>query len=31
LQDSLAQLGWIDGRNLRIDTRWATSNADELR
>ena len=30
-RDSLAQLGWIDGRNLQIDTRWATSNADELR
>ena len=30
-RDSLAQLGWIDGRNLRIDTRWATSNGDELR
>jgi putative ABC transport system substrate-binding protein len=30
LQD-LAQLGWIDGRNVRIDTRWATTNADDLR
>jgi putative tryptophan/tyrosine transport system substrate-binding protein len=29
--DSLAQLGWTDGRNVRIDTRWATTNADELR
>jgi ABC-type uncharacterized transport system substrate-binding protein len=27
----LAQLGWTDGRNVRIDTRWATTNADELR
>ena len=27
----LAQLGWTDGRNLRIDTRWATTNADDLR
>jgi putative ABC transport system substrate-binding protein len=27
----LAQLGWTDGRNVRIDTRWATSNADDLR
>jgi putative ABC transport system substrate-binding protein len=26
-----AQLGWTDGRNLRIDTRWATTNADDLR
>src|SRR3954470_16078407 len=28
---SLARLGWTDGRNVRIDTRWATSNADDLR
>ena len=28
---SLAQLGWTDGRNVRIDTRWATTNADDLR
>ena len=27
----LAQLGWTDGRNIRIDTRWATTNPDELR
>jgi putative ABC transport system substrate-binding protein len=27
----LGQLGWTDGRNVRIDTRWATSNADDLR
>ena len=27
----LAQLGWTDGRNLRIDTRWATTNADDIR
>jgi putative ABC transport system substrate-binding protein len=27
----LRQLGWTDGRNVRVDTRWATSNADELR
>jgi putative ABC transport system substrate-binding protein len=26
---ALQQLGWSDGRNLRIDTRWAT--ADDLR
>jgi len=25
----LAQLGWVDGRNVRIDTRWAT--ADDIR
>jgi putative ABC transport system substrate-binding protein len=27
----LAQLGWADGRNVRIDTRWATTNADDIR
>jgi hypothetical protein len=27
---ALKQLGWSDGRNLRIDTR-STANADELR
>jgi len=30
-QQGLAQLGWSDGRNVRIDMRWATTNADELR
>jgi putative tryptophan/tyrosine transport system substrate-binding protein len=27
----LAQLGWVDGRNVRIDIRWATTNPAELR
>ena len=27
----LAQLGWTDGRNVRIDTRWATANAADIR
>ncbi len=27
----LAQLGWTIGRNVRIDTRWATANAAEIR
>src|SRR5260221_8475870 len=27
----LALLGWIIGRNVRIDTRWATANAAEIR
>jgi putative ABC transport system substrate-binding protein len=27
----LAQSGWIIGRNVRIDTRWATANAAEIR
>src|SRR6267142_4379239 len=26
----LAQLGWADGRNVQIDTRWATTNADDV-
>ena len=28
---ALQQLGWTDGRNVRIDTRWATSDADDIR
>jgi putative ABC transport system substrate-binding protein len=31
LLQGLTQLGWTEGRNLRIDTRWATTDADELR
>jgi putative ABC transport system substrate-binding protein len=27
----LALLGWTIGRNVRIDTRWATTNAEEVR
>jgi putative ABC transport system substrate-binding protein len=27
----LAQLGWTDGRNIEIDTRWAGSNAVDIR
>ena len=27
----LAQLGWLDGRNIRIDTRWAVADADRIR
>src|SRR5262245_874281 len=27
----LAELGWSEGRNVRIDIRWATANAEELR
>ena len=30
-QQALATLGWTDGRNVKIDIRWATTNADELR
>ena len=25
----LQQLGWADGRNVGIDTRWATTNAND--
>jgi putative tryptophan/tyrosine transport system substrate-binding protein len=28
---SMALLGWTIGRNVRIDTRWATANAAEIR
>ena len=28
---ALKQLGWIDGRNMRIDILWTTTNADALR
>src|SRR6516164_2906936 len=28
---ALALLGWTIGRNVRIDIRWATANADEIR
>jgi putative tryptophan/tyrosine transport system substrate-binding protein len=27
----LQQLGWIDGRNVRVDTRWAAGNSDYTR
>jgi putative ABC transport system substrate-binding protein len=27
----LQQLGWTDGRNVRIATRWATTNPDDIR
>jgi putative tryptophan/tyrosine transport system substrate-binding protein len=27
----LAELGWIDGRNIRMDIRWATGNVDRMR
>ena len=30
-QQALALLGWSVGRNVRIDTRWATTNAAEIR
>jgi ABC-type uncharacterized transport system substrate-binding protein len=30
-QQGLALLGWTDGRNVRVDTRWAATNADDIR
>jgi putative tryptophan/tyrosine transport system substrate-binding protein len=27
----LAELGWVDGRNLRIDVRWGAGNVDRMR
>jgi len=27
----LAELGWVEGRNLRIDVRWAAGNAERMR
>jgi putative ABC transport system substrate-binding protein len=30
-QQGLALLGWTIGRNVRVDTRWATANAAEIR
>ncbi len=30
-QQGLQQLGWIDGRNVRIDYRWGAGNADDIR
>ena len=31
LRERLAQLGWTIGGNVHIDTRWATTNAAEIR
>ena len=30
-RQGLQQLGWIDGRNVRIDIRWAAGDADRIR
>src|SRR5262249_28217993 len=30
-RQALQQLGWTEGRNLRIDTRWSSDNADDTR
>ena len=31
LTEGLAQLGWTDGRNLRMDVRWAGASIDRTR
>jgi putative ABC transport system substrate-binding protein len=31
LLQGLQQLGWSDGRNVRIDTRWATTDSGDIR
>jgi len=31
LQRELQDLGWVDGHNMRIDTRWAGGDADRFR
>src|SRR5262249_30109884 len=30
LQQALQELGWIDGRNIRIDYRWAAGNPHQM-
>jgi ABC-type uncharacterized transport system substrate-binding protein len=30
-REALAKLGWVDGRNIRIDYRWSVSGAERLR
>jgi putative ABC transport system substrate-binding protein len=29
--EALEQLGWVDGRNVRIDTRWTAGDPDDIR
>src|SRR6516164_8961768 len=29
--EALQQLGWTDGRNVQIETRWAKGNASDVR
>src|SRR5215470_14586832 len=31
LKQGLVQLGWTDGRNVRIDTRWGEDDAERAR
>src|SRR5262249_48216169 len=30
-EQSLQQLGWIDGRNVRVDRRWGAGDAERIR
>ena len=30
-QQALQEMGWIDGRNVRLEIRWGTANSDYLR
>jgi putative ABC transport system substrate-binding protein len=30
-REGLAQLGWVDGRNLRMDYRWASGDVSRIR
>src|SRR5262245_35824033 len=30
-EQGLRDLGWVDSRNVRLDYRWTTGNADRLR
>ena len=30
-REGLAQLGWTDGRNLRIDYRWSAGDVERIR
>jgi putative ABC transport system substrate-binding protein len=31
LRDTLLQLGWVDGRNVRIEYNWSAMNPDQIR
>ena len=30
LHQALQELGWVEGRNIRIDRRWAAGNPDRI-
>jgi putative ABC transport system substrate-binding protein len=31
LTETLQKLGWVEGRNIRIDSRWSAANVDRIR